>query len=70
MTHFGIAKTFDGKFDFIEGTKEEIIKKMNDLSNKGSDKYSTIRIFPYSAYQTKRSFKKTEPKKATKKTSK
>ena len=66
MTHFGIAETFKGKFDFIEGTKEEIIKKMNTLSNKGSDKYSSIRIFPYSAYQTKRSFKKLEEKKTSK----
>jgi len=27
MTHFGIAKTFSGKFEFIEGTKEDIIKE-------------------------------------------
>ena len=64
MTHFAIAELFKGGFEFIEGTKEEIVKEMNVLSNGGSDKYKSFRVFPYSAYQTKRSFKQIEkPKK-------
>lgn len=60
MTHFGIAKLFNGKFELLEGTREELVKRMNKLSNKGSDKYESIRVYPYSAYQTRRSFKKIE----------
>ena len=67
MKHFGIGIKRDGSKVFIEKPKEELLKDMNEYSNKGSEEFEFIYLFAMSGKQTKRKFKlpvKTdEPKK-------
>ena len=61
MNYFGIAKTRAGKYELLEGTREDLVLKMNEMSNKGSNEYESIKLFSGSSYSTRRKFKEGEP---------